>query len=65
VPWLNHNANLLFTAQDAHGPLRRGLVQESCATARLAQGTFLAVPFLLTAAEVTGLPFPQDIPGCG
>lgn len=64
VPWLNHNTNLLFTAQDAHGPLRRGLVQESCATAQLAQGTFVAVPFLKTAAEVTGLPFPQDIPGC-
>ena len=64
VPWLNHNVNLLYTAQDAHGPLRRGLVQESCATARLAQGTFAAVPFLKTAAELTTLPNPPDLPGC-
>lgn len=65
VPWLNHNANLTYTLQDAHGPLRRGLLQQSCSTSRLAQGTFNAVPFLKTAAELTNFLNPPDIPGCG
>ena len=64
VPWLNHDTNLLYTVQDAHGPLRRGLVQESCVTAQLAQGTFLASPFLNTLAQLTALPNPPDLPGC-
>lgn len=28
--WLNHNAASLFAAQDAHGPIRRGLFLASC-----------------------------------
>jgi phospholipid/cholesterol/gamma-HCH transport system substrate-binding protein len=64
LPWLNHDTNLLFTAQDAHGPLRRGMVLESCATAQLAQNTFLARPFLRTLAQLTSLPNPPDLPGC-
>jgi len=65
VPWLNHDTNLLDTLQDAHGPLRRGLVQESCVTSQLAQGTFAASPFLNTLAQLTALPNPPDLPGCG
>lgn len=64
VPWLNHTFNLLYTFQDANGPLRRGMVQTTCATSQLAQGTFSAVPFLFTAAELTGFPDPPEIPGC-
>jgi phospholipid/cholesterol/gamma-HCH transport system substrate-binding protein len=64
VPWLNHDTNLLYTTQDAHGPLRRGIVQESCSTSQLAQGTFLASPFLNTLAQLTTLPNPPDLPGC-
>jgi phospholipid/cholesterol/gamma-HCH transport system substrate-binding protein len=30
--WANHNGNALFTTQDAHGPLRKGVVQVSCAS---------------------------------
>jgi phospholipid/cholesterol/gamma-HCH transport system substrate-binding protein len=30
--WLNHLTAALFTTQDAHGPLRRGLVLISCST---------------------------------
>lgn len=56
VPWLNHNLNSQFTLQDAHGPLRRGIVLETCGTARLAEGTFAARPFLNTLAQLTGLP---------
>jgi phospholipid/cholesterol/gamma-HCH transport system substrate-binding protein len=65
VPWLNHDTNLLYTVQDAHGPLRRGIVQESCVTSQLAQGTFAASPFLNTLAQLTALPNPPDLPGCG
>jgi phospholipid/cholesterol/gamma-HCH transport system substrate-binding protein len=64
LPWLNHDVNLLFTTQDAHGPLRRGMVLETCATSQLAQNTFLARPFLKTLAQLTGLPNPPDLPGC-
>ena len=31
VPWLNHNTNSCSTLQDAHGPLRRGIVMQSAA----------------------------------
>jgi phospholipid/cholesterol/gamma-HCH transport system substrate-binding protein len=65
VPWLNHDTNLIDTLQDAHGPLRRGLVGESCVTSQLAQGTFAASPFLNTLAQLTSLPNPPDLPGCG
>jgi phospholipid/cholesterol/gamma-HCH transport system substrate-binding protein len=64
VPWLNHTFNLLYTTQDAHGPLRRGMLQTTCATSQLAQGTFQAVPFLFTAAELTTFPDPPELPGC-
>jgi phospholipid/cholesterol/gamma-HCH transport system substrate-binding protein len=65
VPWLNHNVNNLFATQDAHGPLRRGLVLESCATARLAEATALPLrPFLAMLAQTTGLPGLGEIPGC-
>jgi phospholipid/cholesterol/gamma-HCH transport system substrate-binding protein len=64
VPWLNHTFNLLYTAQDAHGPLRRGMVQTTCATSQLAQGTFAAVPALFTAAELTTFPDPPELPNC-
>jgi phospholipid/cholesterol/gamma-HCH transport system substrate-binding protein len=64
IPWLNHDTNLLYTTQDAHGPLRRGLVQESCVTSQLAEGTKAASPFLNTLAQLTALPTPPDLPGC-
>ena len=35
--------------QDAYGPIRRGLVQESCGTAQTAEQTLLAEPYLRTA----------------
>jgi phospholipid/cholesterol/gamma-HCH transport system substrate-binding protein len=62
VPWLNHNTNNLFTLQDAHGPLRRASVLLSCNTAGLAENTvFPTTPYLLTAAQLTGLPTSAEI----
>jgi phospholipid/cholesterol/gamma-HCH transport system substrate-binding protein len=62
VPWLNHNTNSMFTLQDAHGPLRRGLVMTSCNTSRLAENT--ALPFnnyLRMVAQLTGFPTVSEI----
>lgn len=30
LAWLNHTANSIFTAQDAEGPIRRGVLMTSC-----------------------------------
>lgn len=37
LAWLNHDTNNLFQLQDAQGPLRRGLVLQSCLTAANAE----------------------------
>lgn len=66
IPWLNHNTNSMFLLQDAHGPLRRGIVTISCQTVELAEGTALpSNPFLSMAAQLTGLPTATEIPDCG
>jgi phospholipid/cholesterol/gamma-HCH transport system substrate-binding protein len=63
LTWLNHNANSLFNVQDAMGPLRRGIVIESCQTARLAEATVVARPFLKTLLELSRPPSVAEI--CG
>jgi len=65
VPWLNHNLMANYMLQDAYGPIRRGLVQESCGTARTAEQTLLAEPYLRLLYQLTGQPRPANIPGCG
>jgi phospholipid/cholesterol/gamma-HCH transport system substrate-binding protein len=55
LAWLNHNTNNLFL-QDAHGPLRRALVLQTCSTAILAEGLASARPFLRTLQQVTNVP---------
>jgi len=62
VPWLNHNTNSNFTLQDAHGPIRRGIVLETCNTATAAGPTFEARPFLDLAANLTRLPDLEELP---
>jgi phospholipid/cholesterol/gamma-HCH transport system substrate-binding protein len=61
VTWLNHNANSVFLTQDAMGPLRRGIILESCQTARLAEATAGPRPFLKTLLELTRPPSVADI----
>jgi phospholipid/cholesterol/gamma-HCH transport system substrate-binding protein len=56
LAWLNHNTNNIFLNQDAHGPLRRGLVIQSCSTARLAEGFTETRPILRTVQQVTNVP---------
>jgi phospholipid/cholesterol/gamma-HCH transport system substrate-binding protein len=65
VPWLNHNLMANYMLQDAYGPIRRGLVQESCGTAQTAEQTLLAEPYLRLLYQLTGQPRASKIPGCG
>ncbi len=61
LTWLNHNANSVFLAQDATGPLRRGIILESCQTARLAEATAAPRPFLLTLLQLSRTPPSSEI----
>jgi phospholipid/cholesterol/gamma-HCH transport system substrate-binding protein len=54
--WLNHNANVAAQLQDANGPLPRGVVLQSCATARLAESLAVARPFIRTLQQYTNAP---------
>jgi phospholipid/cholesterol/gamma-HCH transport system substrate-binding protein len=56
LSWLNHNQNNMFYTQDANGPLRRGIVLQSCQTAQLAEGLAASRPFLRTLQQVTNVP---------
>ena len=64
VPWLNHDLTTNYMLQDAYGPIRRGLVQESCGTAQTAEQTLLAEPYLRLLYQLTGQPRAAKIPGC-
>ena len=56
LSWLNHNTNNMFYTQDANGPLRRGLVLQSCQTAQLAEGFAESRPFIRTLQQVSNVP---------
>ena len=64
VPWLNHDLNANDTLQDAYGPLRRGIVLQSCSSATIAEGTLLAEPYLRALYQLAGQPRVKNIPGC-
>lgn len=55
LAWLNHNTNNMFLTQDAHGPLRRGLVLQSCNTAEIAEIFASSRPFIRTLQQVTNV----------
>jgi phospholipid/cholesterol/gamma-HCH transport system substrate-binding protein len=54
--WLNHNANNTALLEDANGPLPRGVVLQSCATARLAESLAIVRPFIKTLQQYTNAP---------
>ena len=54
--WLNHNVNSAAQLQDANGPLARGIVMQSCATARQAETLAIARPFIWTLQRYTNAP---------
>lgn len=55
LAWLNHNTNSLFLTQDAMGPIRRGIVLQSCFTAGFAEGFAVTRPFLRTLQQATNV----------
>src|SRR5262249_6539837 len=65
IPWLNHDLNSTSLLQDAYGPIRRGLVLESCSTATIADATLVAEPYLRMLYQLSGQPRVPNIPGCG
>ena len=64
IPWLNHDLSANYEIQDAVGPLRRGLILESCGAAFTAEQTLLAEPYLRLLYQLTGQPRVSNIPGC-
>jgi phospholipid/cholesterol/gamma-HCH transport system substrate-binding protein len=64
VPWLNHNLVTNYSLQDAYGPIRRGLVQESCATAGTAEVSLANEPYLRLLYQLAGQFRAANIPDC-
>jgi phospholipid/cholesterol/gamma-HCH transport system substrate-binding protein len=68
VAWANHDAATIFNTQDAHGPIRRGLIISSCSSLQLlnsivAQNPALNTLFqLLNAADYDTI-CPSPVPG--
>jgi phospholipid/cholesterol/gamma-HCH transport system substrate-binding protein len=54
--WLNHVGSGLFTTQDAHGPIRRGLVIASCSSLDLLRQIASANPSLQLLVGLTNFP---------
>jgi phospholipid/cholesterol/gamma-HCH transport system substrate-binding protein len=68
VAWANHDANTIFGTQDAHGPIRRGLIVTSCDSLSLLNQVVAANPPLNTLFTLLGAPAfakvcPSPVPG--
>jgi phospholipid/cholesterol/gamma-HCH transport system substrate-binding protein len=56
VAWANHLGNQIFSTQDAHGPIRRGLFIASCQDIPVLQQVAKANPLLGTLTDLLLLP---------
>jgi phospholipid/cholesterol/gamma-HCH transport system substrate-binding protein len=54
--WANHLGALIFTTQDAHGPIRRGLFITTCQDLPVLQQVSQANPLLGTLVELLAIP---------
>jgi phospholipid/cholesterol/gamma-HCH transport system substrate-binding protein len=59
--WVNHAGDSLFSSQDAHGPIRRGLIVLSCQTAQVLSSVTAANPQLATLIGLLNSPTTQQI----
>jgi phospholipid/cholesterol/gamma-HCH transport system substrate-binding protein len=59
--WVNHAGDSLFSSQDAHGPIRRGLIVLSCQTAQVLNSVTAANPLLATLIGLLNSPSSQQI----
>lgn len=57
--WANHLGNAIFGTSDAHGPIRKGLVQISCSSLATLESIKIVNPTLGAAADL--LNTPQDV----
>jgi phospholipid/cholesterol/gamma-HCH transport system substrate-binding protein len=56
VAWANHLGNQLFTTQDAHGPIRRGLFITTCQDVPVLEQVSQSNPLLGTLTDLLNLP---------
>ena len=61
LAWLNHNTNNLFLLQDAHGPLRRGIVLFTCETSLFIEALAQTELAFRTVVESTNQPRSTEI----
>jgi phospholipid/cholesterol/gamma-HCH transport system substrate-binding protein len=61
LSWLNHLGTTVFATQDAHGPIRHGIIVLSCETAQLLESTAAASPNLGTLVALLNAPTAQQI----
>ena len=56
VAWANHIGNQIFTTQDAHGPIRRGLFITTCQDVPVLDQVSQANPLLGTLTDLLAIP---------
>jgi phospholipid/cholesterol/gamma-HCH transport system substrate-binding protein len=56
VAWANHLGNQIFTTQDAHGPIRRGLFITTCQDVPVLNQVSQANPLLGTLTDLLAIP---------
>jgi phospholipid/cholesterol/gamma-HCH transport system substrate-binding protein len=61
LSWANHVGATVFATQDAHGPIRHGLVVLSCSTAELLETVAGTNPTLGTLSDLLNAPQSQQI----
>jgi phospholipid/cholesterol/gamma-HCH transport system substrate-binding protein len=61
LSWLNHIGTTVFNTQDAHGPIRHGLVVLSCSTARVLEAIAASSPQLGTLVALLNAPTAAQI----
>ncbi len=59
--WANHAAGTVFGTQDAHGPIRRGLLQLSCSSLATLDSIKSVNPQLGTLVDLAGVPLTSDV----
>jgi phospholipid/cholesterol/gamma-HCH transport system substrate-binding protein len=59
--WANHAGASVFATQDAHGPIRHGLVEITCSASQVLQQVIVANPQLSTITQLANLPPPSAI----
>jgi phospholipid/cholesterol/gamma-HCH transport system substrate-binding protein len=59
--WLNHLAPTVFSQQDAHGPIRHGVIVLSCQTAQTLDVVTATNPLLSTLIQLLNAPVQEQI----